>query len=78
VTASASLDGGPAAGTQRGFPCLDGARALAATAVVATHVSFWTGGDMSTLLGRVFARFDVGVPIFFVLSGFLLSRPLFL
>ena len=78
MTASAVLDGGPASRTERAFPCLDGARALAATAVVGTHVSFWTGADTSTLLGRAFARFDVGVPIFFVLSGFLLSRPLFL
>jgi peptidoglycan/LPS O-acetylase OafA/YrhL len=78
VTASASLDGGPAARTEHAFPCLDGARALAATAVVGTHVAFWTGLGPSTLLGRAFARMDVGVPIFFVLSGFLLSRPLFL
>jgi peptidoglycan/LPS O-acetylase OafA/YrhL len=77
VTASAVVEGGPAARTERAYPCLDGARALAATAVVGTHVSFWTGGDTTTLLGRAFARFDVGVPIFFVLSGFLLSRPLF-
>jgi peptidoglycan/LPS O-acetylase OafA/YrhL len=30
------------------------------------------------LTGRIFSRLDVGVAIFFVLSGFLLSRPLFL
>lgn len=72
------LEGGPEARTERAFPALDGARALAATAVVGTHVAFWTGGDTSSLLGRAFARFDVGVPIFFVLSGFLLSRPIFL
>jgi peptidoglycan/LPS O-acetylase OafA/YrhL len=78
VTASTSLEGGPEARTERAFPALDGARALAATAVVGTHVAFWTGGDTSTLLGRALARFDVGVPIFFVLSGFLLSRPIFL
>lgn len=78
MTASAVLDGGPVARTERGFPCLDGARALAATAVVGTHAAFWTGGDTSSLVGRAFARFDVGVPIFFVLSGFLLSRPIFL
>lgn len=77
MTASALLDGGPAARTERTFPALDGARALAATAVVGTHAAFWTQLDTSTLVGRVFARLDVGVPIFFVLSGFLLSRPLF-
>jgi peptidoglycan/LPS O-acetylase OafA/YrhL len=78
VTASVSLEGGPEARVERAFPALDGARAIAATAVVGTHVAFWTGGDTSTLLGRALARFDVGVPIFFVLSGFLLSRPIFL
>ncbi len=78
MTASASLEGGPAAGTERGFPGLDGARALAATAVLLHHVAFWTGDYTPDLIGRIFARLDVGVAIFFVLSGFLLSRPLFL
>ena len=78
MTASAVLDGGPVSRTERAFPCLDGARALAATAVVATHASFWTGSHTPDLVGRMFARMDVGVPIFFALSGFLLSRPLFL
>jgi peptidoglycan/LPS O-acetylase OafA/YrhL len=77
VTASTALDGVPASRTERGFPCLDGARALAATAVVATHVTFWAGDQTSTFLGRLFSRLDIGVPIFFVLSGFLLSRPMF-
>jgi hypothetical protein len=63
-----SPDGGPAA-RERAFPCLDGARALAATAVVGTHVSFWTGADSSTLLGRAFTRLDVGVPIFWLPQG---------
>jgi peptidoglycan/LPS O-acetylase OafA/YrhL len=78
VSASAVLDGGPVSRTERAFPCLDGARAIAATAVVITHVSFWTGDHGPDLLGRASARLDVGVAIFFVLSGFLLSRPLFL
>jgi peptidoglycan/LPS O-acetylase OafA/YrhL len=46
--------------------------------VVVTHAAFWTGDHSSGLLGRVFARLDIGVAIFFVLSGFLLSRPLLL
>ena len=78
MTASAALEGGPASRTERAFPALDGMRALAATAVLLTHVAFWTGDYTPDLQGRIFARFDVGVPIFFVLSGFLLSRPLFL
>jgi peptidoglycan/LPS O-acetylase OafA/YrhL len=78
VTASATLEGGPAGRTERTFPALDGARALAATAVLLHHVAFWTGDYSPDLVGRIFSRFDVGVAIFFVLSGFLLSRPLFL
>jgi peptidoglycan/LPS O-acetylase OafA/YrhL len=78
VTASAQLEAGTTGRTERAFPCLDGARALAATAVVVTHCSYWAGDQSDTLLGRSFARLDVGVAVFFVLSGFLLSRPLFL
>lgn len=57
------------------FPALDGLRALAATAVVGTHVAFASGWGPGDLGGRIAARLDVGVALFFVLSGFLLSRP---
>jgi len=57
------------------FPCFDGLRAMAALAVVITHVSFATGSNTSTLVGYVFDHLDVGVSVFFVLSGFLLYRP---
>lgn len=59
------------------YPCLNGLRALAATAVVATHAAYWTGSYTSTLIGRALARMDIGVALFFALSGFLLSQPLF-
>jgi peptidoglycan/LPS O-acetylase OafA/YrhL len=65
------------ASVERAFPALDGLRAVAATAVVTTHVAFWTGSYTPDLLGHVLGRLDVGVAVFFVLSGFLLSRPLF-
>jgi peptidoglycan/LPS O-acetylase OafA/YrhL len=78
VTASAVLDGSEVARVERTFPALDGLRALAATAVVTTHVAFWTARYTPDLLGRALARLDVGVAVFFTLSGFLLSRPLFL
>lgn len=57
------------------FPCLDGIRALAALTVVLTHVGFQTGESLNGPLRPVLARFDVGVAVFFVLSGFLLHRP---
>ncbi len=77
MTASAVLDGGPAAMSERTFPCLDGARIVAATAVVLTHVGFATGTSSSgTGIGAtVLHHLQVGVAVFFVLSGFLLFRP---
>jgi peptidoglycan/LPS O-acetylase OafA/YrhL len=60
----------------RRYPALDGLRALAATAVVVTHVAFFTGHYTEDAVGRVLARGDVGVALFFVLSGFLLSLPM--
>ena len=59
------------------YPCVGGLRAIAATAVVATHAAFWTGSYTPDPAGRALARLDVGVALFFALSGFLLSRPLF-
>jgi peptidoglycan/LPS O-acetylase OafA/YrhL len=58
------------------FPLLDSVRAIAALSVVVFHASFWseitlTGSDLAPFLSRL----DVGVTIFFVLSGFLLYRP---
>ena len=53
----------------------DGLRAVAAVAIVALHVTSATGAVSATGLGRYFARLDVGVTIFFVISAFLLYRP---
>jgi peptidoglycan/LPS O-acetylase OafA/YrhL len=53
----------------------DGLRAVAAIAIVALHVTSATGAVSATSLGRYFARLDVGVTIFFVISAFLLYRP---
>ena len=57
------------------FPGLDTLRAVASIAVVATHTSFWAGTYDAGLPGAVSQRLEVGVAIFFVLSGFLLSHP---
>lgn len=58
------------------FPCFDGFRALAAGTIVAFHVAFVSGiGLRHRVLGLFLARLDVGVPLFFVISGFLLYRP---
>lgn len=54
---------------------LDTVRAIASLCVLVTHVSFWAGWYQQDLMGRMSARLDIGVAIFFVLSGFLLGRP---
>lgn len=63
---------------------LDGLRAVAACAVLLTHVGFQTGRtgvmtaageDTGGLLAALLARMDLGVAVFFTLSGFLLYRP---
>lgn len=57
------------------FAQLDSIRAVAAIMVVATHTCFWAGTYPKGTWGAATQRFEVGVAVFFVLSGFLLSRP---
>jgi peptidoglycan/LPS O-acetylase OafA/YrhL len=56
------------------LPCLDGLRALAATSVAVYHAAFRTI-DPLTPAGAVLHRLDLGVLLFFVISGFLLYQP---
>jgi peptidoglycan/LPS O-acetylase OafA/YrhL len=65
-------------GTDRTFPTLNAVRAIGAIMVVATHAAFNTGEINNGWWGAVLSRFDFGVTLFFVLSGFLLSRPFLL
>lgn len=57
------------------YPGLDTLRAVASLAVVLTHCAFWAGFYDAGLLGAAAQRLEVGVAVFFVLSGFLLSHP---
>jgi peptidoglycan/LPS O-acetylase OafA/YrhL len=54
---------------------LTGLRAVAALFVVGTHAAFATGKLSHGYLGAIYAHLEVGVAIFFVLTGFLLFRP---
>ena len=54
---------------------LTGIRAVAAILVVATHAAYTTGKYTHGYVGLVYSRMEIGVPIFFVLSGFLLFGP---
>ncbi len=60
---------------RRQFPELDGLRAVASVAVVATHTAFAAGMYTRGTFGVATQRLEVGVAIFFVLSGFLLGLP---
>lgn len=56
------------------FPLIDGVRAIAVLCVVTLHVAVYIGtGD--SLGDRLLAHLNLGVTIFFLISGFLLYRP---
>jgi peptidoglycan/LPS O-acetylase OafA/YrhL len=57
------------------FPLLDSLRAIAVVCVLLTHTSFLSGSNEGTWFGPFAARLDVGVTIFFLISGFLIYRP---
>lgn len=54
---------------------MTGLRAVAALFVVCTHAAFATGKLTHGYVGSIYAHLEVGVAIFFVLTGFLLFRP---
>lgn len=57
-------------------PSIDGIRALAAFAVLVFHVAMEAGTALEPgFLGGLLSRGEIGVPVFFALSGLLLYRP---
>jgi peptidoglycan/LPS O-acetylase OafA/YrhL len=72
-----------AAGVEGGaspyFPCFDAFRFLGMVMVLVLHASFatrpWVQEHLPHWMQSLFDRMDVGVAVFFVLSGFLLFRP---
>jgi peptidoglycan/LPS O-acetylase OafA/YrhL len=67
-------------GTGQHFGMLDGIRGIAILMVVMFH-TFYTNpehGALSRFVGNALGAGWMGVPIFFVLSGFLISYPFFL
>ena len=81
ITASRPSQAGSAAthspATRTGhFAGFDGFRAIAALTVVGVHTAFASGfTSQHAVLGRYTSRLEIGVSVFFVISGFLLYRP---
>jgi peptidoglycan/LPS O-acetylase OafA/YrhL len=57
------------------FQGLDGVRALAAIAILAFHASEFSGAERARWWGPLADRLAIAVPVFFVVSGFVLYRP---
>jgi len=57
------------------FPLVDSVRAIAALTIFFFHICFHLGLLSADTLSRYLGNLNVGVPIFFVVSGFLIYRP---
>ena len=58
------------------LPVLDSMRGVWVLALLTAHTAFWAGCyTRNGVWGTLLARLDVGVALFFVLSGVLLSYP---
>lgn len=68
-------EGTRTAPARRYFPCFEGLRALAAGAVVVYHSVTLAGRDAAGVFYTPVAVLDMGVSVFFVISGFLIYRP---
>jgi peptidoglycan/LPS O-acetylase OafA/YrhL len=73
----APLDGlvEPAVRKPRHFACFDGLRAIAAVSVLLLHTAWVSGFTQRSSLGVYTSRLEIGVSVFFLISGFLLYRP---
>ncbi len=59
----------------RHFSGFNGLRAIAAVSVLLIHTAFISGFTFKSSLGIYTSRLEIGVSIFFLISGFLLYRP---
>ncbi len=66
----------PAVAANPRFPQIDAMRAVAALSIVAYHVAFFSRATEHGATGALLSRLSVGVTLFFVISGFLLYRPM--
>lgn len=59
----------------RHFPCFDGLRCIAAVSVLLLHTAWVSGFTKGSTWGLYTSRLEIGVSVFFLISGFLLYRP---
>ncbi len=59
----------------RHFSNFDGLRAIAAVSVLLLHTAWISGFTSRSELGAYTSRLEIGVSVFFLISGFLLYRP---
>jgi peptidoglycan/LPS O-acetylase OafA/YrhL len=57
------------------FALVDGLRAIAASTVILYHAGYETGAVHNRVYGAYVTRGNIGVTLFFLISGFLLYRP---
>jgi len=65
----------PTAPRPRHFAGFDGLRAIAAVSIVFLHTAFASGFTARSTFGIYTSRLEIGVSVFFLISGFLLYRP---
>lgn len=58
------------------FPLFDSVRALAALAILVVHTALLSDLSGNSWYWPLLVHLDIGVPVFFLLSGFLLYRPM--
>lgn len=75
VPMDATVDEAAAEHTRGPFPCIDGVRAIAALAVIAFHSVVTSDPTLRTAGVRWLIHPNIGVWVFFVISGFLLHLP---
>ncbi len=80
TTTPAAVEPGAVASTPTRFTCFDGLRILGMLGVLCFHAAFATGADQNgqTWYGQLLSNAQVAVPMFFVISAFLLTRPFLL
>jgi peptidoglycan/LPS O-acetylase OafA/YrhL len=68
-------DGAEVRQAPRHFHGFDGLRAIAALTVLLVHTAWSSGLTLHSGLGIYTSRLEIGVSVFFLISGFLLYRP---